>query len=103
MFHYSTSVFANKNNWWNPMTSWKNKYDWTKSNKFVTWLLSNPLVFVTDAWHLFQAIFSVSFAVSFFLAGYYLPWWTSLIVYASSRFVFHAFFTWIFVRKSLNL
>lgn len=98
-FHYPTSVFANTTNWWNPAKSWNNKYAWAKGNAFLGWLLANPLVFITDAWHFFQAIFSVTFAASFFLSGEYLPWWSVFVVYVGSRLVFHVFFTWVFIRK----
>ena len=54
-FHYDTSVFKNSGTWFNPSLSWNNKYTWSK-NKFIAWLLQNPLVLLTDAWHFFGFI-----------------------------------------------
>lgn len=36
--------------WFNPNYSWNNKYRWAK-NKHLQWVLSSPLVFITDFWH----------------------------------------------------
>lgn len=72
MFHfYEIEVPFIKNNpkFWNPEVSWENKYHvFRKPNmydswvtkvllSFGRWLFMNPLVFLTDAWHLFQFIF----------------------------------------------
>ena len=40
--------------WFNPGLSWKNKYYW--KNKYITWILSSPLVFLTDFWHFLKFI-----------------------------------------------
>lgn len=98
LFHFDTSIFSDKGNWWNPTKSWKNKYDWAKSNRIVQWILSNPLVSITDAWHFFQLLFSATFASAFFVSGIFLPWWTAFIVYALNRVIFHIFFTWAFKK-----
>ena len=99
-FHFERSVFSNTTSWWNPKKSWENKYTWSKGKKFLQWILSNPLVFITDAWHFFQAVFSVSIVSCFFVAGMFLPWWTSIVLYVSNRIIFHIFFTWVFERKN---
>lgn len=98
-FHFEQSVFKNKGNWWNPQLSWKNKYEWFKGNKVLTWLISNPFVAITDAWHFFQFVHAVSFALVFILITYKYPIWVNLVGYISSRFVFHMFYTYILKKK----
>jgi hypothetical protein len=58
-FHYSESIFSRFDNqqWWNPAISWKNKWKNGDSKYGERFFLSSTiLVFVTDAWHFFQAI-----------------------------------------------
>ena len=98
-FHFEKSVFADKSTWWNPQKSWQNKYTWAGNSKILGWLLQNPLVAVTDAWHLFQAIFSITFASSFVLCGAYMPLWSAVPAYITHRVIFHIFFTWLLVKK----
>ena len=98
-FHFYTSIFKNKGNWWNPIDSSNNKYEWFKNSKVLTWLISNPFVLITDAWHLFQFIYSVSFAASFLISGIFFPIWVSLLVYIGNRLVFHIFYTYFFKKK----
>jgi len=38
--------------WWNKGQSWDNKNKF--KNPILRWLFRNPLVFLTDGWHLFQ-------------------------------------------------
>jgi len=58
-----------KIDWWNKNQSWQNKHTynicgmilptvlWTRLTR---WLLKNPLVFLTDGWHLAQFVFHTS-------------------------------------------
>lgn len=95
-FHHDKSVFKNAGNWFNPSLSWKNKYDWFPKSKFLTWIISNPLVFITDAWHFFGMIERVSiFSCLFFC----FQWWIIPILYLWFTIVFHIFYTWIFIKK----
>jgi hypothetical protein len=66
-FHYDNSIFTlyNFNNqFWNPKFSWRNKYS-KHSQTVERFPLSTTIfVFITDAWHLFQAIcFSILFTI----------------------------------------
>ena len=95
-FHHETSVFKNAGNWFNPSLSWKNKYNWFPKSKFLTWIISNPLVLITDAWHFFGfleriAIFSCLF--------FQVQLWLVPVLYVWFTIVFHVFFTWIFTKK----
>lgn len=95
-FHFETSIFKNAGNWFNPALSWKNKYEWFPNSKFLTWIISNPLVLITDAWHLFGFLRDMAiFACIPLLSGQY--WW--FIGYIPYRIVFHIFFTYIFNKK----
>lgn len=98
-FHFSTSVFKNTGSWFNPTLSWGNKYNWSK-NKVITWLLSNPLVALTDAWHFFGLIQRAClFGCLLMFTLFPLPhnwWWFVLVLYAEFAIVFHIFFTWVF-------
>lgn len=94
-FHFEKSIF-NKikyQNWWNPKLSWKNKWTWFPNSKILTYLLANPLVGLTDAWHFFGFIrdFSIFICIPIISGN----WWL-LLAYPIYRFIFHAFFTWIF-------
>lgn len=94
-FHYHKSIFSKiKNqNWWNPELSWKNKWEWFPNSKILTWLIANPLVALTDAWHLFGLIRDFSLFVTIpLISG---NWWL-ILLYPVYRGVFHVFFTKIF-------
>lgn len=91
-FHYHKSIFSKvKNqNWWNPELSWKNKWTWFPKSKILTWLIANPLVALTDAWHLFGLIrdFSLFLCIPIISGN----WWL-ILLYPAYRLVFHVFFT----------
>ena len=92
-FHFDKSVF--KGEWFDPNKSWNNKYTWS-NNKFLSWLLQNPLVFLTDAWHFFGMIQRMSiFSILFF----HITWWWVPILYVIFALTFHIFFTYIFIKK----
>lgn len=108
LFHYDTSVFkkAKNQDWWNPVLSWDNK-NTMSSNLFIKWMLRSPLVFLTDAWHLFGFLYmfllvSIVF-VSMFVQHSNVEWYWWLLVSVSIWVVhsvsFHIFFTYIFVYK----
>lgn len=67
--HYDKSIFNGLNLlWWNPKHSWKSKYkDYTPTlgPRFLG--STTVFVFATDAWHLFQMIFLMSFTLSIFM------------------------------------
>lgn len=97
-FHWEKSIFSRIKNkklkqWFNPSLSWKNKHEWFPNNKILTWIISNPLVMITDAWHLF------GFLKNFLLlsTGIILPlcWW-SFSYYFLFTLTFHLFFTYFF-------
>lgn len=56
-FHFTTSIFQDLGEFWNPKESWKRKWkngDKTQGEAFrfsSTWLVA-----FTDAWHLFQSL-----------------------------------------------
>jgi hypothetical protein len=60
-FHYDTSIltpiFNKWRNWFYIPDSSNNKYTWFPKSRILTWLISNPLVFITDAWHFFKCVF----------------------------------------------
>ncbi len=49
--------------WWNKAASSDNKNQ-ISSNKVLKWLFRNPLVFLTDGWHLFQFLCFSLFTVA---------------------------------------
>lgn len=93
-FHVERSVFPD-NSWWNPIKSWENKYTWFSKSKLLTWLISNPLVVITDAWHLFGFIrdFCIFACIPIISKNYWL-----FFAYPLYRLVFHIFFTYIFIH-----
>lgn len=94
-FHFDKSIFKNAGNWWNPKTSWKNKYEWFPKSKFLTWVFSNTLVSLTDAWHFFGFFrdFAIFACMPIASGNYWL-----FLGYPVYRAVFHVFFTWIFKK-----
>lgn len=70
-FHYENSVFRNCNaKYWNPAISWQNKYRTPQSyfeikNRKAKFFGSTTfLVFLTDAWHLFDFLQTIFFIVA---------------------------------------
>lgn len=97
-FHFHKSIFKKLNSKWfnSPEITWKNKYEWFPNSKILTWIICNPLVFVTDAWHLFGLIRDFSVIICFTIVTlnpYYL------LIYPLYRLVFHIFFTFVLTKK----
>ena len=68
-FHFHKSVFSNKSiMFWNPEMSWMNKYKF-KHPKYGPKFFGSTtfLVWITDAWHLFQMIMWTSLFLSIVL------------------------------------
>jgi len=68
-FHYEISIFKKFKNqlFWNPTISWRNKYkdgDPTKGEKF--FLSKTLFVGLTDAWHLFKLLRTLSIFIGIF-------------------------------------
>jgi hypothetical protein len=65
--------------WFNPAYSWNNKYQWTK-NKYLQWILSSPLVFITDFWHFLKFIMLNSiYGIIIILMDSPIKWWWLII------------------------
>lgn len=79
-------------NWWDNQLSWRNKWKIengkvTRSERFP--LSSTVLVFLTDAWHLFDLAFMLSFAVGVWIAPIN-PIWSIMITLATFQTVYSA-------------
>jgi phosphotransferase system glucose/maltose/N-acetylglucosamine-specific IIC component len=77
-------------NWWDNQISWRNK--WKIENGKVTRterfpLSSTVLVFLTDAWHLFDLAFMLSFAAGVWLVPIN-PVWSIVITLATFQTVY---------------
>lgn len=98
-FHFDKSVFSKSKlqQWWNPTLSWKNKHEWFPKSKFLTWIISNPLVSITDAWHLFGFLrdFSLFASIPLISQNYWL-----FLAYPLYRGLFHIFFTYILNKRT---
>lgn len=96
-FHYWKSVFSKSKNeqWWDPNLSWENKYKWFPKSKLLTWLISNPLVFITDGWHTFQLIRDLTI-FSCFPIGFENYW--LFLLYIPYRLIFHVCYTYLFTK-----
>jgi hypothetical protein len=51
--------------WFNPSKSWTNKLIF--NSKILTWILSVPLVFITDFWHLLKFLFLNTIFIGFII------------------------------------
>lgn len=111
IFHYRSSVFRYKE-WFNPDKSWRNKWKLENGNpkvvngKKVERYFGSSTIFVlfTDAFHLFEFIFRITFATSFIMATLLLSksvWFafSYLIDYLIFAGTFHIFFTYFFTRQ----
>ena len=107
-FHWSKSIFTNgtkyKEQFWNPAISWKNKYkpglDSYKLEKFK--FSTTALVFLTDAWHLFQMIHILLLFIGIALIGYFCDSFLELVIYVLlSKILYSLYFEWFF-KKLLN-
>jgi hypothetical protein len=70
-FHYDRSIFKNYNNknYWNPELSWMNKYkEDLKTPKFIA--STTLFVFLTDAWHFFKFIRTLTLFVGLLIIGF---------------------------------
>ena len=64
--------------WFNPAISWQNKY--VSGNKYLTWILSSPLVFATDFWHFLKFIMLNSiYGIIILLMEVQTPWYWLII------------------------
>lgn len=96
-YHYEDSIFNGLNDtWFDASKSWKNKNTWSK-NKFITYLLRNQLVFITDAWHFFGMLERILLfaCIAFPITWYFIP-----LYYIGFATTFHVFFTYLFESKT---
>jgi hypothetical protein len=100
-FHFFESVFKNlPEEYWNPYLSHLNKYKNLDPQQGARFFGSTTfLVWITDAWHLFQMIEGVSLASGFFIIGSYYNWIYAIIGYALTKSVFELFWSKIFNKK----
>ena len=79
-FHFGKSVFSDLNpQWWDPDISWMNKYkDWPDDPSPAFFLADTALVWLTDAWHLFDFLTLIFLLVAMHLKGNFF--W-GLVVY----------------------
>lgn len=85
--------------------TWKRKYT---NNKITTWLLSNPLVFLTDIWHLANTIQRLGLYLAI-VCAIYLHQSTNINLLNVSIFIsifigintigFHIFYHYVFLKK----
>lgn len=80
-FHYGSSIFKNLNaQFWNPNISWLNKYaDYPTDNSAAFFLSKTALVFLTDAWHLFDFLMLIFLFLAAWKGGNFIY---SLLIYA---------------------
>lgn len=97
-FHFKKSVFSGERFnplFWNPETSWKNKWDSTlKKPKF--FLSTTMLVFLTDAWHFFKFVRNTTLFIG--LPVMCLSGINILVVIAAARIAYGLAFTLMFDR-----
>lgn len=96
-FHFKESIFSDLNvNWWNPRISWKNKY----KNGSITiprfFGSTTFLVWITDAWHLFQMIMLNCFFLSIVLYSKEFTHFVDFLIYMIYfKVIFEIFYKWI--------
>lgn len=99
-FHYDKSIFLRFANqrFWNPEISWVNKWkngDPIYGEKFIG--SSTIFVGVTDAWHLFKSIRTLSLFTSLLFVSLYLSDSIMLLLaFIAMRIIFGLAFTYFF-------
>jgi hypothetical protein len=78
-------------NWLDPKVSWKNKHEWFKGNKVLTWLISNPFVFITDAWHFLEMLRNIAPYIVFAILA--KNFWV-IFLFTVHVVIFHLLFTY---------
>jgi len=102
-FHYYKSIF-NRNGfcdyWFNPLTSWTNKYKDGNKEKGAKFFLSTTLlVFLTDGWHFFKSL-SITLIVLTIVLYKPLFYLYDTIIFLLIYFVtFELFFNYILNKK----
>ena len=90
-FNRREGVNVNIELWFNPNYSWNNKYRWTK-NKYLQWVLSSPLVFITDFWHFMKFVLLNSmYGIIIILMDSSIKWWWLIIGMNLAWGVFYEF------------
>lgn len=106
-FHYGKSLFpkvegetllGQDREFWDPEISWKNKYrDYDAGDKRPAfWLSTTALVFLTDAWHLFQFIMLSAFQLAIIIPFLYflrIKWYWALPALIPAKALFGIAFT----------
>ncbi len=101
-FHFSKSIFKdNKDIWWNPQISWKNKWKNGDPNQGESFFGSSTfLVFVTDAWHFFQFLFLSFIFLGVVFYSTMISWYLDFFIYhIAFGIVFELFFSKIFKKE----
>lgn len=94
--HYEKSIFNNFNpKWWNPNISW---YNHKNNNKYIEFMLSTVLIYITDAWHFFK-ILTILFSLLFAMTDPNLSLCWYLIIWG---IIFEVFYNYIWVIKWLK-
>lgn len=79
IFAYWFPVDKKISDWFNPSVSWRNKYLF-KDSKLLTFVLSSPLVFLTDFWHFLKFIMLNSiYGIIILLIEVDTPWYWLII------------------------
>ena len=104
-FHYHSSIFNSTvfdETFWNIPLSSENKYRIRHKifdNKVIRKLKKTIFVFTTDAWHLFQFLYGISFAVAFLLIGCFYNPIFAIPAYLLNRFVFEITFKYLLEKR----
>jgi hypothetical protein len=103
-FHYYQMRWKLNPQYWNPEISWQNKYTWGKGKpRWFQWLLKNPLVFITDGWHLMQFVFLNSLClIPAILQPYYNPFLAFLVIRGIFGILFSLFYNYILIKNEKN-
>ena len=106
-FHFNRSIFKfnpvkYNQKFWDPSLSWENKYKEGSMTepKFVGSV--SYLVFLTDAWHLFQMFLFLSLFIGISITSYYSESFVYLIINISVLRLFFGFTFTLFFNNILN-
>jgi len=107
-FHWYKSIFANgtkyNKQFWDPEVSWKNKYKpGLESYKYEKFKYSTTLlVFLTDAWHLFQMLHTLLLFVGISLIAYFCNSFLELFLYVLLSRILYSLCFELFFKKLLS-
>lgn len=106
-FHFHKSIFKldpvrYNQQFWDPTLSWSNKYKEGSMTEPKFFGSTSYFVFLTDAWHLFQMVMTISLFIGISITSYYCDSFIELLIKVSILRIFFGVLFTAFFKKYLT-